>query len=112
MIRYAACPRDCYDTCRLRIEFDGSKPTQVLGDNNFITRGITYPRAARELDHVYSSLRVLYPAINVEKSGVFRRLDWDEALDIVVSRLREVLEVHGSQHILFLDYAGNRGFDN
>jgi len=46
--------------------------------------------------------------INEDKSGIFRRIDWDEALSILASRLIDGL-MDSPSKILFYDYAGNRG---
>ncbi len=109
MQKYVACPRDCYNTCRLRIDFRGPKPASIRGDDNWLTKGVTCPRAARDLERVYSPLRILYPMMNIGKKGVSKKISWDEALDIIVSKLREVLTTSGPGNVLLIDYAGNRG---
>ncbi|MEM1982106.1 MAG: molybdopterin-dependent oxidoreductase [Sulfolobales archaeon] len=102
------CPRDCYDTCRLRAYVDGTKVVRVIAEEDKYAKGITCPRAAKDVDRIYSPARVLYPHISVG-GGVFRRVDWNTALDLIVSRLKEVLNNYGPEHVLFLEYAGNRG---
>jgi anaerobic selenocysteine-containing dehydrogenase len=102
------CPRDCYDTCALRVYVSDNRIAKIEAVDNWYTGGILCPRAARDIERVYSPSRVLYPFISVN-NGVFRRIDWDQALEILVSKLREVLEIHGPEKALFLEYAGNRG---
>jgi anaerobic selenocysteine-containing dehydrogenase len=102
------CPRDCYDTCRLRVYVEGGRITKIEASDDMFTQGVLCPRAAKDVERVYSPFRVLYPAVNIGR-GVFKRVDWDSALDVVVSRLREVLEVYGVEKVLFLENAGNRG---
>src|SRR5205814_6278802 len=55
--------------------------------------------------------RLLHPLIRSGKKGEgsFRRASWDEALDLVAGRLREVIDRHGAQAILPYHYAGTMG---
>jgi len=104
-----SCPRDCYDTCSLKVTVEDGKITRVEGDPEHpVTRGFTCPRGAADPRRVYSDERVLYPHIR-DRSGDFRRATWDEALDTVTIHLKKVLEEHGPDRVLQLDYAGNMG---
>jgi anaerobic selenocysteine-containing dehydrogenase len=80
-VSFVGCPRDCYDTCRLRVVVEDGRLKSVAGADDDVTQGVTCPRAAKDVERVYSSLRVLYPAVNTG-SG-FRRIDWDSALETV-----------------------------
>ncbi len=106
------CPRDCYDTCFITAFInDLGRITSIKGDpENPVTQGFTCARGAKDHVRVYKN-RVLYPFIRAgRKPGRrFRRASWGEALDIVVSRLREVIEKYGPEAILHLEYAGNMG---
>lgn len=102
-----SCPRDCYDTCRLRAYVEGGKVVRVIGDDGEYTYGLTCPRAAKDVERIYSPARVLYPHIKAGKS--FKRIDWESALNVLTSKLRYVLDNYGPQHVLFLEFAGNRG---
>ncbi|MEM3979860.1 MAG: molybdopterin-dependent oxidoreductase [Ignisphaera sp.] len=105
---FLGCPRDCYDTCRLRVYIENNVIVKIVASDDRYTRGILCPRAAGDIKRVYSSLRILYPSLNVGE-GVFRKIDWDKAIEILVSNLKEVLNVYGPEKVLFLEYAGNRG---
>jgi len=106
-VSFVGCPRDCYDTCRLKVVVEGGRLKSVAGADDDVTQGVTCPRAAKDVERVYSSLRVLYPAVNTGLG--FRRVDWDSALELLTSRLLEVLERWDPEKVLFLEYAGNRG---
>jgi len=106
-VSFVGCPRDCYDTCRLRVVVEGGRLKSVAGADDEVTQGVTCPRAAKDVERVYSSLRVFYPAVNTGFG--FRRVDWDSALELLTSRLLEVIERWGPEKVLFLEYAGNRG---
>ncbi len=105
------CPRDCYDTCFLLAEVKEGKVVRVMGDHtNRVTRGFTCARGAADHLRLYRN-RVLYPYIrDGKKPGMrFRRVSWDEALDVIVEKLDEVVEEKGSSAVLHIDYAGNMG---
>jgi len=105
-----ACPRDCYDTCTLRVTVEDGRVTRVEGDPEHpVTRGFTCPRGSGDPKRVHSDGRVLYPYVR-DGSGEHRRVTWDKALDTVVSNLKQTLEEYGPDHVLQLDYAGNMGF--
>jgi len=104
-----ACPRDCYDTCGLLVTVEDGKIINVRGDPDHpVTRGFTCPRGAADIRRTYSGERVLYPHVRTPEGG-FTRVTWDEALDAVASNLKAVLEEHGPDSVLQLDYSGNMG---
>ena len=104
-----ACPRDCYDTCGLLVTVEDGKIVKVQGDPGHpVTRGFTCPRGTADIRRTYSGERVLYPHVRTPEGG-FTRVTWDEALDAVASNLKSVLEEHGPDSVLQLDYSGNMG---
>ena len=68
-------------------------------------------RCAGIRNGLYHPQRILYPQLRVGKKGAgdFRRIDWDEALDILATRLKEIRQQHGGESILPYSYAGNMG---
>ncbi len=75
---------------------------------------------AKYLDRVYSPDRLLYPMRR--KAGVpkgplpqgreaeaFERITWDEALDEIAARLKQIAAEHGPESILPYSYAGTIG---
>lgn len=107
------CPRDCYDTCFMKVLMsDVNKPIMVAGDeDNPVTQGFLCPRGVMDIKRTYSHERVLYPYRHVGEKvdDVFERVSWDDALDILVEKLRYVLGEFGSDSILHLEYNGNMG---
>lgn len=109
------CPLDCPDSCAMIATVVDGKVTSLRGDsehpytNGFICRKMrTYP------ERLYSEHRVLYPQVRVGKKGAgeFRRISWDEALDILATRLTEIGNQYGGESILPYSYAGNMGAVN
>jgi anaerobic selenocysteine-containing dehydrogenase len=60
---------------------------------------------------VYSSERILHPAVRTgpKGSGGFSRVTWDEALDLIASKMREARDTHGAESILPYYYGGSNG---
>ncbi|MFT5727255.1 MAG: anaerobic selenocysteine-containing dehydrogenase [Desulforhopalus sp.] len=109
------CPLDCPDTCGIIASVENGKIVSLTGDkehpytNGFICRKMrTYP------DRHYSSERILYPQVRVGKKGggQFRRVSWDEALQLCAEHLLKVKREFGGEAILPYSYAGNMGAVN
>jgi anaerobic selenocysteine-containing dehydrogenase len=75
------------------------------------TQGVLCTKVARYLDRTYSEQRLLHPLKRVGRKGEgrFARISWDEALDTIAARYRDIAVVHGAAAILPYSYAGNMG---
>ena len=102
------CARDCYDTCALIVTLGESEQILSVKGNpkNPVTQGFTCPRGAKDHERLYKN-RVEAPFLR--EGDRFERADWDRALRVVSQRLGEVLDKHGPEAALYLDYAGNMG---
>src|SRR5882724_13034816 len=115
---HAACPHDCPDACGVLITVDGGRATRIQGDPAHpITRGFLCAKVAKYLDRVYSPDRVLYPMRRVKPKGsvagegaratqAFEQISWDEALDEISARFRQIAAEFGSEAILPYSYGG------
>ncbi len=106
------CPHDCPDTCVMTVDVEDGRAVAIGGDpDHRFTQGFLCAKVNRYLERVYSPDRVLHPMRRVGRKGEgrFERISWDEALDAVASRLREIVDRHGPQAILPYSYAGNMG---
>lgn len=108
----SVCSRDCPDCCALRITVDHrGNVTEVRGDPGHpLTRGFLCPRGYKDPVRLHAG-RVEGPRLRSgAKSGrAFRKVSWDEALKRAADTLQEILDRHGPERILYLDYAGNTG---
>ena len=79
-----------------------------------MTRGFLCGKVARYLEREYSPDRLLYPQkrAGAKGEGKFERISWDEALDTIAARLREVADEFGPEAILPYSYAGTMGLLN
>ncbi len=117
---HAACSHDCPDACGILITIDGGRATKIQGDPAHpVTRGFLCAKVAKYLDRVYSPDRVLYPMRRIAPKGLagkgvdtaqaWQRISWDEALDEITRRLKDVAARHGSESILPYSYGGTLG---
>ena len=105
------CARDCPDACWLDVTVDNDTILKIeASTENPFTNGITCPRASGDPLRVTSMERVLYPYIRKPKTQGFEKVEWNQALDLMVSKLKETIETHGRESVLLLDYAGNTGY--
>ena len=122
-IVHAACPHDCPDACGVLISVENGRATKIQGDPAHpVTHGFLCAKVAKYLDRVYSPERVLYPMRRVAPKGLsssgsdpsphrqeWQRISWDEALDAIASRFRQIVSEFSSEAILPFSYGGNLG---
>lgn len=113
----SACPLDCPDTCSLTVEVDESAGHQRIArvngsELNPLTAGFICDKVRKIADHMYGPHRLRHPLIRdgAKGSGRFRRISWDEALDLLAERMRAVVAEHGGEAILPYNYGGSNGF--
>src|SRR3974390_1251204 len=115
---HAACPHDCPDACGTLITVEDGRATRIQGDPTHpVPQGFLCAKVAKYLDRVYSPDRVLYPMRRVAPKGTggetaFRRISWDEALNEVTARLKQISAEFGPEAVLPYSYGGNLGVLN
>jgi molybdopterin guanine dinucleotide-containing S/N-oxide reductase-like protein len=120
---HAACPHDCPDACGVLITIEDGRATRIQGDPEHpVTRGFLCAKVAKYLDRVYSPERVLYPMRRVGAKGpaasagegaratqAWERISWNEALDEIAQRFRQIVAEYGPESILPYSYGGTLG---
>src|SRR5262245_56397470 len=108
-----ACPLDCPDACTLNVTLRGGRITRIDGsDRNSVTRGYICAKVRHFHHRVYGDDRLLYPAVRRggKGQGQFKRVTWEDALDLVAEKMQAAREQSASQTILPLCYGGSNGF--
>ncbi len=108
----AACPHDCPDTCAMLVTVEGGRAIGVRGDPAHPpTGGVLCTKVARYTERTYHPGRLLHPLKRLGRKGEgrFQRIGWEEALDIVGSRLKAIA-LRDPQGILPYSYAGTMGY--
>jgi molybdopterin guanine dinucleotide-containing S/N-oxide reductase-like protein len=121
-IVHAVCSHDCPDSCGVLVTVNSDgRAIKVQGDPKHpVTQGFLCGKVAKYLDRVYSPERLLYPLrrkAGVAKSPLprgreheaFERVSWDEALDAIAGRFKQIADEFGPESILPYSYAGNMG---
>ncbi len=107
-----ACPLDCPDSCTLDVTVEKGRIVSIDGgDANPVTRKYICAKVRRFADHVYGEDRLLYPAVRrgAKGQGTFTRVSWEEALDLIASRMIEIRDRDTAEAILPFCYGGSNG---
>ncbi|WP_292931178.1 molybdopterin oxidoreductase family protein [Noviherbaspirillum sp.] len=107
----ATCPHDCPDTCALLVTVTDGVATEVRGDPDHpTTAGVLCTKVSRYTERTYHKDRLLYPMKRIGRKGEgkFERISWDEALDTIAARLKEIA-ARSPQAILPYSYCGTMG---
>lgn len=106
------CPRNCHDTCGLITEVQDGKVIRVYGDPDHpITKGALCLKGATYVRQIYAPDRQLYPLkrVGAKGEGKFQRISWEEALETIADRYKEILAKDGGEAILQYNYSGTLG---
>ncbi len=109
----SVCTLDCPDTCALTVTVQDDRIVKVRGSEALgYTGGVVCNKVAHHTqDFVHGPGRPLFPMQRTgpRGSGQFRRISWDEALDIIRDRVGAVIDRWGPQAVAPLNYAGPHG---
>jgi len=119
---HTVCSHDCPDSCAVLVTVNAEgRAVKVTGDPAHpITQGFLCGKVAKYLDRVYAPSRILFPLRRKpgaqkgprprgREHEAFERITWDEALDAIAARLKNVAEEFGPESILPYSYAGTIG---
>ncbi len=103
-----ACTRDCPGACSIIASVDNDKVIKLRGNpDHDVTAGFLCKNTAGYLNnYFYSSKRILHPLL--KENGKWKRITWDDALDIAASKIKDVIKEHGSEAILYYQGFGAR----
>jgi anaerobic selenocysteine-containing dehydrogenase len=110
-----ACTLDCPDACTLDVTVTDGVITDIDaakdGDINPFTSGFICRKVQMSTKRIYSPERIATPLIRtgIKGAGEFRSASWDEALDLVASRIKEGIAVRGANSIAPYLYNSSSG---
>lgn len=98
-----ACPLDCPDTCSLEVTVTDGEITRVdAGPGNPLTDGFICQKVKHHPRRVHGPERLRTPLVRTgpKGAGEFRPASWDEAMDLIVTKLRAVEEEFGPEAVV------------
>ena len=107
-----SCPLDCPDTCSLAVTVTDGRITKIdAAPGNPLTAGFICQKVKHHAQRIYSPIRIQTPLVRngPKGSGEFRVASWDEALDLVVDRMRDAIATHGAESIVPYLYNSSAG---
>ena len=99
----------CVWGCGINAYVKGGKLVRVEGMTEHpLNQGLLCPKGKALVDYVYSPDRLKHPL--KKENGSWKRISWDEALDIIAERLQQIKESYGA-HALAI-FCGSIGVEN
>ncbi|MFQ5505086.1 MAG: molybdopterin-dependent oxidoreductase [Planctomycetota bacterium] len=108
----SACPLDCPDACSLEVKIENGRVKHLGGTTrNPFTQGFICSKVAHYDEHLHRQARILRPALRrgTKGSGDFAHVSWEEALERIADKIREVRSTKGGEAILPFSYGGSNG---
>lgn len=109
---HTACPLDCPDCCSLAVTIERGRVVKIDGSRVApSTDGYICGKVRRFDRRIYSEDRILFPAVQhgPKGRGTWARITWDEALDLIVAKMRDSEKKHGAESVLPFYYGGSNG---
>ncbi|MEX0951823.1 MAG: molybdopterin-dependent oxidoreductase, partial [Gammaproteobacteria bacterium] len=109
---FGGCPHDCPDTCAMLFDIEDGKVVSVRGNPDHpMTRGGLCVKLKDYEQRHYHPDRLLYPMRRTGPKGSkqFERISWDEALDEITTRWKDIIKEYGAQAIIPYSYLGHQG---
>src|SRR5438105_6835506 len=114
-IRHSVCALDCPDACSVLVTIDNGRGTKLRGNPGHpVTRGFLCGKVAQYLEREYHPDRLMHPLrrTGAKGAGRFERISWEDALDSIAARLKNVAAESGPESIMPYSFAGTLGFLN
>lgn len=108
----SVCSLDCPDQCGLLLHKKDGKIVKIDGDPNHpVTNGNICNKVRNMAARLYDDKRLKYPLkrIGAKGEGKFERISWEEAIETITSRWKELIQTDGPESILPYSFYGNMG---
>jgi anaerobic selenocysteine-containing dehydrogenase len=106
-VHQSGCPLNCWDNCGFHVTVENGKVVKIEGDPTHpITKGKICARGRMLEKRTNSPERLLYPLKKV--NGEFQQISFDQALNEIALKMKEIKEKYGSTALLHShDYSNN-----
>ena len=103
--------RICHGGCGVLVHVRDGRVTKVEGDPEYpVNRGSMCSKGLSVTQYMYHPDRVLYPQKRVGErgEGKWQRITWDEALDTIANKYKEILKTSGPESIVMGQGTGRK----
>jgi len=110
---YRSACRMCHGGCGALVYVKDGVITKIEGDpESPLNKGTMCVKGLSSIEHVYNPLRILYPMKRVGErgEGKWKRISWDEALDTIAQKVKEIREKYGPETIAIGQGTGRHHF--
>jgi len=94
---------ECHVQCGVLVHVRHGKVVKVEGDPNYVNQGALCPKGLAAMRNLYHRERLNYPLTRTRPKGEadpgWVRITWEEALDRIVAKLRQVKAEYGAHAI-------------
>lgn len=95
----------CAQNCGLEIEVEGNRIVKVKGDkSNVRSEGYVCRKGMNIANHQHNADRLKFPLKKVGTS--FERISWEQAIDEIGTKLREIIDLHGPKSFAYMGGGG------
>ncbi|CAH0277157.1 molybdopterin oxidoreductase family protein [Peribacillus sp. Bi134] len=108
----SVCSLDCPDQCGLLLHKKDGKIIKVQGDPDHpVTKGNICNKVRNMTARLYDPNRLKQPLkrIGQKGEGKFAPISWEEAIDTITSKWKDLIDMHGPENILPYSFYGNMG---
>jgi anaerobic dimethyl sulfoxide reductase subunit A len=104
------CSYDCGGRCLLKIRIKDGKVSKISSKGIDGLNISACPRGLVQKDVLYHPKRLMRPLKRTGErgSGVFEEISWDDALSIIVKKIRNTVKKHGTESIYFVINTGSQ----
>ncbi len=103
------CPYDCPASCGFTVQTDGIRVLRTEGDNTHpVSQGLLCGKMRRYADEINSEARILTPLkrSGQKGNGSFIPISWEEAINEITSRWKNIIKTEGASSIAYCYYSG------
>ncbi len=104
MIIKTHCARMDHGGCGILAHVENGKITKIVGDpDSPISKGFICAKGLAQIERLHHPDRLLYPMkrMGEKGEGKWKRISWDEALDVIAGKIKETIERDGQKAISF-----------
>ena len=98
------CGRMDHGGCGLLLHIEEGRVKKIKGDPDSLTRGYVCQKGLAHIERLYHKDRLTHPLKRIGQKGEDRweKISWDEALDTISGKLKEIKEKWGPEKALFM----------